>query len=203
MSFNQNKPGATIRSLSSLSNIPVSVHSKVGNKDTITKGFIILSITLIISGLSIWGNLAHTIQEFTVGSQLTHDHHDSDVAKELLHYLYNAIILGLLITFTWFLFRNSFFKDMKLVQSFIVVALISQSWNFIVADSAGIEQYLSVVIGCISCLDRLDSDTYLSPLHFIYDLIVFLSLIVGYIVYFYQSSPYVRYKENSTPTSLR
>jgi hypothetical protein len=112
-------------------------------------------------------------------------------------------ILGLLIAFTWFLFRNSFFKDMRLVQSFIVVALISQSWNFIVADSAGMEQYLYVVTGCISCLDKLDSDTYLSPSYFIYDLIVFLSLIVGYIAYFHQSSPYVRYKETSTPTSLR
>jgi hypothetical protein len=172
----------------------LSIKSRYDEKKLVMKGFIILSITLIISGLSIWGNLAHTIQEFMVGSQLTHDHHDSEIAKELFHYLYNAMILGLLITLTWFLFRNSFFKDMKLVQSFIVVALISQSWNFIVADSAGMEQYLYVVIGCISCLDKLDSDTYLSPSHFIYDLIVFLSLIVGYIVYFYQSSPFVRYK---------
>jgi hypothetical protein len=172
----------------------LSIKSRYDEKKLVMKGFIILSITLIISGLSIWGNLAHTIQEFMVGSQLTHDHHDSEIAKELFHYLYNAMILGLLITLTWFLFRNSFFKDMKLVQSFIVVALISQSWNFIVADSAGMEQYLYVVIGCISCLDKLDSDTYLSPSHFIYDLIVFLSLIVGYIVYFYQSSPFARYK---------
>ena len=113
------------------------------------------------------------------------------------------MILGLLIAFTWFLFSNSFFKEMRLVQSLIVVALIIQSWNLIVNDPAGMEQYLYVVIGCISCPDRLDSDTYLSPLHFIYDLIVFLSLIVGYIAYFHQSSPYVRYKETSTPTSLR
>jgi hypothetical protein len=181
----------------------LSIKSRCDEKKLVMKGFIILSITLIISGLSIWGNLAHTIQEFMVGSQLTRDHHDSEVAKELFHYLYNVMILGLLITLTWFLFRNSFFKDMRLVKSFIVVALISQSWNFIVADSAGMEQYLSVVIGCISCLDSLDSDIYSSPSHFIYDFIGFLSLIVGYIVYFYQSSPYVRYKETSTPTSLR
>jgi hypothetical protein len=180
----------------------LSIKSRYDEKKLVMKGFIILSITLIISGLSIWGNLAHTIQEFMVGPQLTQDHHDSEIAKGLFHYLYNVMILGLLITFTWFLFKNSFFRDMKLVQSLIVVALIIQSWNFIVVDSAGIEQYLYVVIGCISCLDRLDSDTYLSPFPFIYDLIVFLSLIVGYIVYFYQSSPYVRYKENSTPTSL-
>ena len=179
------------------------IKSPYDEKKLVMKGFIILSITLIISGLSIWGNLAHTIEEFMVGSQLTHDHHDSEVAKGLFHYLYNVMILGLLITLTWFLFRNSFFKDLRLAQSLIVIALISQSWNFIVADSAGMEQYLYVVTGCISCLDKLDSDTYLSPLHFIYDLIVFLSLIVGYIVYFYQSSPYVRHKETSTPTSLR
>jgi hypothetical protein len=201
LSFKQNKSRAPIRPVSSLSNIPASVHPKVRNKDAITKGFIILSITLVISGLSIWGNLADTIQEFMVGSQLTHDHHDSEITKELFHYLYNVLILGLLITFTWFLFRNPFFKDMRLVQSLIVVALIIQSWNFIVVDSAEIEQYLYVVTGCISCLDRLNSDTHLSPLHFIYDLIVFLSLIVGYMVYFYQSSPYARYKEIST--SLR
>jgi hypothetical protein len=115
------------------------------------------------------------------------------------------MILGLLITFAWFLFRNSFFKDVKLIQPFIVAALISQSWNFIIADSAEMEQYLHVMTGCISCLDWLYSDAYLNPIHFIYDLIVFLSLIVGYLVYFYQSSPYVRDKETSTPpsTSLR
>lgn len=175
----------------------LSIKSQYDEKKLVMKGFIILSITLIISGLSIWGNLAHTIQEFMVGSQLTHDHHDSEVVKVLLHYLCNAMILGLLIAFTWFLFRNSFFKEMRLVQSLIVVALIIQSWNFIVTYSAGIEQYLYVVIGCISCPDRLDSDTYLSPLHFIYDLIVFLSLIIGYVVYFYQSSPHVRYKHIS------
>lgn len=141
------------------------------------------------------------IQEFIIGSQLTHDHHDSEVAKELIHYLCNAIILGLLIIFTWFLFRDSFLKEMRLVQSFIIVALISQSWNLIVNDSVGIEQYLYVVIGCISCPDRLDSDTYLGPLHFVCDLIVFLSLIIGYIVYFYQSSPYTRYKEISKSLS--
>jgi len=197
LSFKQNKPGATIRTVSSISNIPLSVHPRAGNKAAITKGFIILSITLIISGLSIWGNLAHTIQEFMVGSQLTQDHHDSDIVKELFHYLYNVIILGLLITFTWFLFRNSFFRDMRLVQSLIVVALIIQSWNFIVADSSGMVQYLYVVAGCTSCLDSLDTDTYLSPLHFIYDLTVFLSLIVVYLVYFYQSSPLVRYREAS------
>jgi hypothetical protein len=161
------------------------------------KGFIILSITLIISGLSIWGNLADTIQEFMVESQSTNDHHDSEITKELFHYLCNVMILGLLITFTWFLFRNSFFKDMRSFQSIIVVALIIQSWNFIVVNSAGMDQYLYVVTGCISCLDRLNSDTHLSPLHFVYDVIVFLSLIVGYMVYFYQSSPYVRYKETS------
>ncbi len=197
MSFKQNKSRATIRPVSSISNIPLSVHPRVGNKDAITKGFIILSITLLISGLSIWGNLAHTIQEFMIGSQLTDDHHDSEIVKELFHYLYNVIILGLLITFTWFLFRNSFFKDMRLVQSLIVVALIIQSWNFIVADSSGMVQYLYVVAGCTSCLDSLDTDTYLSSLHFIYDLIVFLSLIVVYLVYFYQSSPFVRYREAS------
>jgi hypothetical protein len=180
VSFNQNKSGATIRSVSPLSNIPLSVHSRVGNKDAIMKGFIILSIALIISGLSIWGNLTHTIQEFMIGYQLTHEHHDSEVVKVLLHYLCNAIILGLLIAFTWFLFRNSFFKEMRLAQSLIVVALIIQSWNFIVTDSAG-----------------MGSDIYLSPLHFTYDLIVFLSLIIGYAVYFYQSSPYVRYKHIS------
>ena len=197
MSFKQNKPGATIRTVSSISNIPLSVHPRVGNKAAITKGFIILSITLIISGLSIWGNLAHTIQEVMIGSQLTDDHHDSEIVKELFHYLYNVIILGLLITFTWFLFRNSFFKDMRLVQSLIVVALIIQSWNFIVADSSGMVQYFYVVAGCTSCLDSLDIDTYLNPLHFIYDLTVFLSLIVVYLVYFYQSSPLVRYREAS------
>ena len=197
MSFKQNKSGETIRPVSSISNIPLSVHPRVGNKATITKGFIILSITLIISGLSIWGNLAHTIQEFMVGSQLTDDHHDSESVKELFHYLYNVIILGLLITFTWFLFRNSFFRDMRLVQSLIVVALIIQSWNFIVVDSSGMVQYLYVVAGCTSCLDSLDTDAYLSPFHFIYDLTVFLSMIVVYLVYFYQSSPLVRYREAS------
>ena len=181
----------------------LSIKSRYDEKKLVMKGFIILAITLIMSGLSIWGNLAHMVQEIMVGSQLTHDHHDSEVVKVLLHYLYNTMILGLLIAFTWFLFRNSFFKDMRLIRSLIVVALIIQSWNFIVADSAEMELYLHVVTGCISCLDRLESDTYLSPLHFIYDLIVFLSLIVGYIVYFYQSSPHVRYEETSTPTSLR
>jgi hypothetical protein len=194
--------GAMIRSKNAISNIAVSVHPRVGNNDAISKGLILLSITLIISGLSIWGNLAHTIQESMVGSQLTHDLHDSEIAKEQFHYLCNVVILGLLITFTWFLFRNSFLKDMRLVQSLIVVALIIQSWSFIVANSAGMEQYLYVATGCISCLDRLDSNTYLSPFHFIYDFIVFLTLIVVYIVYFYQSSPYVIYKDASTPTSL-
>jgi hypothetical protein len=197
LSFKQNKSRATIRPVSSISNIPLSVHPRVENKAAIAKGFIILSIILIISGLSIWGNLAHTIQEFMAGSQLTDDHHDSEIVKELFHYLYNVIILGLLITFTWFLFKNSFFKSMRLLQSLIVVALIIQSWNFIVADSSGMVQYLYVVAGCTSCLDSLDTDTYLSPLHFICDLIVFLSLIVVYIVYFYQSSPFVRYREAS------
>ena len=90
---------------------------------------------------------------------------------------------------------------MKLVQSFIIVALISQSWNLVVNDSVGLERYLYILIGCISCPDRFDSDTYLGPLHFVYDLIVFLSLIIGYVVYFYQASPYARYKE--TPRFLR
>jgi hypothetical protein len=197
LSFNQDKSRATIRSVFSLSNIPILVSPRIGNKDTITKGFIILSIILITSGLSIWGNLAHMIQEFIVGSQLTHDRHDSEVAKELIHYLCNAMTLGLLILFTWFLFRDSFFKEMRFVQSFIIVALISQSWNLIVNDSAGMERYLYVVIGCISCPDMLDSNTYLSPLHFVCDLIVLLSSIIGYIVYFYQASPYARYKETS------
>jgi hypothetical protein len=114
----------------------LSIKSRYDEKKLVMKGFIILSITLIMSGLSIWGNLAHTIQEFMVGSQLTQDHHDSEIAKGLFHYLHNVMILGLLITFTWFLFRNSFFKVMRLVQSLIVVALIIQSWNFIVVDSA-------------------------------------------------------------------
>ena len=135
------------------------------------------------------------IQEFMVGFQLTHDHHDSEVSKELLHYLYNAMILGLLITFAWFLFKNSFFKDVKLIQPFIVAALISQSWNLVVNDSIGLQRYLYIIIGCISCPDRLDSDTYLGPLHFVHDLIIFLSLIIGYIVYLYQASPYARYKK--------
>ena len=197
MIFDQNKSAATVRSVSSLSNIPISVSHRVGNRDAITKWFIILSITLIISGLSIWGNLAHMIQEFIVGPQLIHDHHASEVAKELIHYLCNAMILGLLIIFTWFLFRDSFLKEMKLVQSFIILALISQSWNLVVNDSVGLERYLYVVIGCISCPDRLDSDTYLGPSHFVCDLIVFLSLIIGYVVYFYQSSPHARHKETS------
>ena len=201
MSFNQNNSGAPIRSVSSLSNIPISISPRVGNKGAIEKGFIILSITLIISGLSIWGNLAHMIQEFIAGSQLTHDHHDFEVAKELFHYLCNAMILGLLIIFIWFLFRDSFLKEMKLVQSFIIVALICQSWNLIVNDSVGLEQYLYVVIGCISCPDRLDSDIYLSQSHFVCDIIVFLSLMIGYVIYYYQSSPYTRYK--GTSKSLR
>lgn len=141
------------------------------------------------------------VQEFIVGSQLIHDHHASEVVKELIHYLCNAMILCLLVIFTWFLFRDSSLKEMKLVQSFIIVALISQSWNLVVNDSVGLERYLYILIGCISCPDRFDSDTYLGPLHFVYDLIVFLSLIIGYVVYFYQASPYARYKE--TPRFLR
>lgn len=193
--FNQNKSEATIRSVSPISYVTISVSPRVGDRDAIMKGFIILSITLIISGLSIWGNLSHMVQEFVVGSQQIHEHHDSEVTKELLHYLYNAMILCLLITFSWFLFRDSSLKVMKLVQSFIIVALISQSWNLVVNDSLGLERYLYIMIGCISCPDRLDSDTYLGPLHFVHDLIIFLSLIIGYIVYLYQASPYARYKK--------
>ena len=90
----------------------------------------------MIQEFIVGSQLTHMIQEFIVGSQLTHDRHDSEVAKELIHYLCNAMTLGLLILFTWFLFRDSFFKEMRFVQSFIIVALISQSWNLIVNDPA-------------------------------------------------------------------
>lgn len=132
------------------------------------------------------------IQEFILDSQLIHDHHDSEVDKELIHYLYYTMILGLLIIFTWFLFRESFLKEMRLVQSFMIVALINQSWDLIVNDPVEMEQYLYAVTGCVSCLDRFDPDIYLGQLHLVCDLTVFLSLLIGYVIYLYQSSPDIK-----------
>jgi hypothetical protein len=187
--------------MSLLPNISISASSTVENKEIIAKGFIILSITLVISGLSVWGSLAQVIPNDVIESQLTHEHHNLEISVPI-HYLYDTIILGLLVIFTWFLFRNSFLKEMKLVLIFIVVALISQSWDLIVNDPVGIEHYFNHANSCESCPDRLENNTYLDQSNLVIDLVVFQSLIIGYIIYFCQSSPHKRYNARSRRNNL-
>jgi hypothetical protein len=144
--------------------------------DFFMKTFAFVSIAVAIQLLHMLEHVSQVIQTFIQNSPSAHGLLGQSVAIEPLHFIYNISYLGLL-ALVWLRFRNNtaMRKTMKLAYGLVTFVLVFQSWHF-VEHTVKLEQHF--IDGCITCPGILGHSISLPILHFAYNLIVLIPLVV-------------------------
>lgn len=140
------------------------------------KSFMILIIAILVQSFHMIEHVAQLIQKFVLNSSSAHGILGASLDLEPIHFVYNLIYLSL--TVLLFLgFKNTSIKNMKFTYGLIVFVLVFQSWHFI-EHVVKLDQHF--VEGCLSCPGILGNYYDLIILHFIYNTIAFVPLVIVY-----------------------
>ena len=144
--------------------------------------FVILTVAVAVQSFHMLEHIAQLIQKFVLHFPVAHGILGASLDFEPVHFTYNTIYLALVVI-VWLIFRNTPLRNMKLIYGLITFVLLFQSWHF-VEHAVKLDQHL--VNGCILCPGILGY--YFDPilLHFGYNTIVFVPMIVIFLVLQYK-----------------
>jgi hypothetical protein len=148
--------------------------------------YVILTIALAVQSFHMLEHIAQLVQKFVLNIHAAHGLLGASLDFEPVHFTYNTIYLALVVI-VWLSFRNTPIKNMKGICSYLLplisFVLVTQSWHF-VEHAVKLEQHF--ISGCLSCPGILGYYTDPILLHFAYNTIVFLPLVVVYVVFQYK-----------------
>jgi len=144
--------------------------------------YLILTLAVAVQSFHMLEHIAQLIQKFVLHLPVAHGILGASLDFEPVHFTYNTIYLAL-VAIVWLSFTNTPLRNMKLIYGPVTFVLVFQSWHF-AEHTVKLEQHF--VNGCISCPGILGS--YFDPilLHFAYNTIVFVPLIVVFMIFHYK-----------------
>jgi hypothetical protein len=123
-------------------------------------------------------HISQLVQKFVLDIQPANGILGRNLDFEPVHFVYNLGYL-FLISFIWIGLMKIRIKEMRVIFSLITFVLIFQSWHFVEHSVKLLQHYTE---GCVSCQGILGRFTNVMILHFIYNLIAFVPLILSYIL---------------------
>lgn len=144
--------------------------------------YVILTLALAVQSFHMLEHIVQLIQKFVLNISAAHGLLGASLDFEPVHFIYNIIYLSL-IAIVWQSFRNTPVRNMKLIYGLLSFVLVSQSWHFL-EHIVKLQQHF--VNGCLTCSGILGY--YANPilLHFGYNMIVFVPLIIVYVILHYK-----------------
>lgn len=151
------------------------------SNDLLFKPYVILTIAVAVQSFHMLEHIAQVVQKFVLQVP-AHGILGASLDFEPVHFAFNILYL-VLVAAVWISFRKTPIRKMNLVYGIVTFVLVFQSWHFI-EHAVKLEQHF--VKGCVTCPGILGY--YFDPilLHFTYNTIVYVPLIVIFVIFQYK-----------------
>ena len=152
------------------------------SNDPLFKPFVILTLAVAVQSFHMLEHIVQVLQKFVLQLPVAHGILGASLDFEPVHFTFNILYLGL-VAAVWISFTKTPIRKMNLIYGLVTFVLVFQSWHFI-EHAVKLEQHF--VNGCISCPGILGY--YYDPilLHFAYNTIVYVPLIVVFVILQYK-----------------
>lgn len=152
------------------------------SQDPLFKPYVILAVAVAVQSFHMLEHIAQLVQKFVLQLPTAHGILGASLDFEPVHFTFNMLYLGLVVA-VWVSFIKTPFRKMNLVYGLVIFVLVFQSWHF-VEHAVKLEQHF--VKGCVSCPGILGY--YFDPilLHFAYNTIVYVPLVVVFVILQYR-----------------
>ena len=152
------------------------------NNDPLFKPFVILTLAVAVQSFHMLKHIVQVVEKFILQLPVAHGILGASLDFEPVHFTFNILYLGL-VAAVWISFTKTPIRKMNLIYGLLTFVLVFQSWHFI-EHAVKLEQHF--VNGCISCPGILGY--YFDPilLHFAYNTIVYVPLIVVFVILQYK-----------------
>jgi hypothetical protein len=152
------------------------------SNDPLFKPFVILTLAVAVQSFHMLEHIVQVLQKFVLQLPVAHGILGASLDFEPVHFTFNILYLGL-VAAVWISFTITPIRKMNLIYGLVTFVLVFQSWHFI-EHAVKLEQHF--VNGCISCPGILGY--YFDPilLHFAYNTIVYVPMIVVFVILQYK-----------------
>jgi hypothetical protein len=152
------------------------------SNDLLFKPYVILTVAIAVQSFHMLEHIAQVVQKFVLQLPVAHGLLGASLDFEPVHFAFNVLYLAL-VAAVWISFRKTPIRKMNLIYGLVTFVLVFQSWHFI-EHAVKLEQHF--VKGCVSCPGILGY--YFDPilLHFTYNTIVYVPLIVIFVIFQYK-----------------
>ena len=144
------------------------------SSDFIFRSYVILTVTVAVQSFHMLEHIVQVIQKFVLEFPVAHGIIGASLDFEPVHFAFNVVYLAL-VTLVWISFTKTPIRNMRLIYGLVTFVLLFQSWHFI-EHAVKLDQHF--VDGCISCPGILGYYFNVILLHFTYNAIVYLPLLV-------------------------
>jgi len=152
------------------------------NNDPLLKPFVILTLAVAVQSFHMLEHIVQVIQKFILQLPVAHGILGASLDFEPVHFTFNILYLGL-VAAVWIIFTETPIRKMNLIYGLVTFVLVFQLWHFIEHAVKLVQHFVN---GCISCPGILGY--YFDPilLHFAYNTIVYVPLIVVFVILQYK-----------------
>lgn len=152
------------------------------SNDILFKPYVILTVAIAVQSFHMLEHVAQVVQKFVLQLPVAHGLLGASLDFEPVHFAFNVLYLSL-VAAVWVSFRKTPIRKMNLIYGLITFVLVFQSWHFI-EHAVKLEQHF--VKGCVTCPGILGY--YFDPilLHFTYNTVVYVPLIVIFAIFQYK-----------------
>lgn len=142
----------------------------------------ILALAAAVQSFHMLEHIVQVIQKFVLQLPVAHGILGASLDFEPVHFTFNILYLGS-VAVVWIIFTKTPIRKMNLIYGLFTFVLVFQSWHF-VEHAVKLEQHF--VNGCVSCPGILGY--YFDPilLHFTYNAIVYIPLIIVFMTLQYK-----------------
>ncbi len=144
------------------------------SSDFLFKPYVILTVAVAVQSFHILEHIVQVIQKFVLQFPVAHGIPGASLDFEPVHFTFNAIYLAL-VALVWISLTNTPIRKMQLIYGLVTFVLVFQSWHFI-EHAVKLDQHF--VNGCVSCPGILGHYFDVILLHFTYNAVVYVPLVV-------------------------
>jgi hypothetical protein len=152
------------------------------SSDFIFRCYVILTVTVAVQSFHMLEHIVQVIQKFVLEFPVAHGIIGASLDFEPVHFVFNVVYLAL-VTLVWISFTKTPIRNMRLIYGLVTFVLLFQSWHFI-EHAVKLDQHF--VDGCISCPGILGYYFNVILLHFTYNAIVYVPLLVMFALFQYK-----------------
>jgi hypothetical protein len=152
------------------------------SSDFLFKPYVILTVAVAVQSFHILEHIVQVIQKFVLQLPVAHGILGASLDFEPVHFTFNVVYLAL-VALVWISFTKTPIRKMQLIYGLVTFVLVFQSWHFI-EHAVKLDQHF--VNGCVSCPGILGHYFDVILLHFTYNAVVYVPLVVVFTIFQYK-----------------